>query len=466
MVSPLGLEALLQRGQTPLFKDLVQIYQESFDALKELPRSSKHDEFWIVLHRIGTAKKITARIQQDFPTVFTGTDIVSSDIVNLGCQINITKAFVKSDRDKTKTTGMMIAEIARLYDDKTAKLGTVDVKRNPFAFSFRLLLYTSLWQMRNQDNTCVFTAEMLAAGTLHEIGHMDQLIRAGLRAYGNTLDAADIVQYVKVSPDPTVVNALLAALKTSNRLDKTWKKILLVAETQLKEDPDLKDPVTQEALAALGLVVNAELSARHLVTINDDMMGAAKSSVLSRVHNRLDMERSSDDFAARSGAAAPLAQFLYTMNAAYTTNYHQHFDPAVPAAIAMIARTLILAMDVMDVSMEDINMGYDPMVRRLQLILETAKHAFSDAGLSSEAKADLAAQIKEGETYIKAYLAAPHQQMRMKLKAWCDKVGVVGRILSVPFENRLSRDYEKLQEAQRSLSRHPLYYLDYMKNQT
>ena len=98
-------------------------------------------------------------------------------------------------------------------------------------------------------------------------------------------------------------------------------------------------------------------------------------------------------------------------------------------------------------------------MRRFELIIETAKHAFHDANLPPEAAEDIKQEIALAEQYLESYRSGKNRKIRAGLKNWKDAIGKFGRVFKAPFQDRLSQDYQKLQDATLSVTRHPLYYL-------
>lgn len=455
MTSTIGLESLIQRGKSAFFTKLVSVYQESHDALLDRPKATDSD-IWLTLKDLKTADKLTAVFVSEFGPVFMDTNIESDSSVNMYCSILTTKELSKRLKKQDATPGMIIEEINRVYDDRVAKIDpTSDFTQ---AFKFRVGLTTALWSLRDADGSFYLTAEELAAITLHEIGHADQFIRHAARLYGLTVDASDIITYVQSSGDRQTALLLIDKLKKSKSLDKSWRKILEVTEKYFQTNNSVDDATYREALDSLCLAAIRDVSVKSLLLVDYNMMGLVRNRVDTRLHSRLDMERSADDYAARNGAYTYLVTALRKMHDTDDVRSDLYYRRYMPAFLATTVKILQCSA-VLLIPLQDINMGYDSLVRRMRMILETAKHAFHDDKLPPAAKADINAQIKEVENYIKDYEKTGYYQTRLLIKNWTEKVSKFGRILKAPFENRLTSDYEVLQDANRSLSRHGLYYL-------
>jgi len=188
------------------------------------------------------------------------------------------------------------------------------------------------------------------------------------------------------------------------------------------------------------------------------MKGLTVSKKRSEVFD-IDAERSADDYMVRNGAGPALTSFLVKTDK-FTGPEGKLFWEQVFGAYIPIVSTLILGfISTFDLSPEEVTNGYDPLVRRLELILETSKHAFQDENLPDDVAIELKKDIKELEGYIKQYNSAEHRKRRLMIKKWKDNISSFGRLIALPFKNRLTEDYTKLQNANRSLSRNPLYWL-------
>jgi hypothetical protein len=173
----------------------------------------------------------------------------------------------------------------------------------------------------------------------------------------------------------------------------------------------------------------------------------------------VDSERSADEFAARNGAYAPLISALKKMADFEDTESSVYVKQFMWVFPGVIFSFLMKFSSLFKISGEDISFGYDPIVRRLELIAQTAKHAFSNTDLPQHVKEDIFSQIKEIEMYIKEREMSPYRIVRKNIKVWKDEFSKFGRIIISPLHSRLGGDYRRLQDANRNLGRHSLYYL-------
>lgn len=458
MTNEVVTESLIQKGKTPFFNDLVALYKESFNEVRKLP-SITGGNVLMTLKAIDLKGWIKSIFKAHMNIDLTMVTIEDSIEPNLICWLFMdSPSYLKNTKQNLKSAGMMMDKINQFYDDKT---GRYESHQSPVqSYQFGLTLFTSLWTLLNKDGNFYLEPEELAAATLHEAGHIDHFIRASKRIYANTLDASEIVTYLKQTPDRDVVLALLKKIRQSTKLDKSWFPILEATEKYFKTSNSLDSQEYYEALSVLGTLVTAEVADFNLTQINTTAynLGPAERVVETRLIN-LDVERSADEFAARNGTYQYLNSMTGKLQKLATYQHDIFLRQFMWSAPAVVAGYLNYFGSLFQINAEDIANGYDPIIRRMELVVETAKHAFSNMNLSDEIKAEIHRQIVVSEDYIKQYKSTQHQQIRSKIKQWKDNVGKFGRVLASPIQNRLSQDYERLQDANRSLSRNSLYYL-------
>lgn len=460
MNSPIALESLLQRGRTPLFNELVSVYQESFDALLESPRASGK-EVNLTLKSLGFIEKIKNTVKDVMNIPISKVIVMESLHPNAMAFFDGFNRKIPSVKNKSMTFGMVMQKIENLYDDKTAVL---DNDNSKLDFTFKLGITTSFWSIRNKDKSFYFTPEELAAITLHELGHFDHWIRTYGRIHAKIIDASEIVTYVKAHPDKDTILEILKRVRESNILDKSWTVILNNTENYFRKTNSFEDQEHLEALNIVATLVSVGLSNYTLTKFNmvqdayyrPKTVGHTSSGIKDLI---LDAERSADEFAARNGAYEYLVSGLLKFTELYQNKTNLLLAQRSLYKNYFFFQSLKEFNIQFDYYAEDVMSGYDPIIRRVELIVETAKHAFSDANLPTDVRSDLIEQIKQSETYIKEYKSANRSLIRDKFKAWVNAIEKFGRILKSPFENRVQGDYDKLHEATRHLSRNPLHYI-------
>lgn len=461
MTSSIAVESLIQQGRSQLYRDLVDLIQSTQKALYDSPRASP-EMVKNSLRKSKFSERLKSIVSEYMGITLNGIWIIEEYYPNAIATITFTKSHASTLATKGWTTGVALDKINNLYDDKLGKL--LDRKILKDSFKFGLQINTGWWTLRESDGSFIFSPDEVAAVILHELGHFDNWIRTACRAYSKITDASDLIGYIEKYPDKQVILVLLDRLSKSPYLNKTWLSTLEVTKDYFNKTNSFDDQVYWEALSTLFLLVEAELSSVTLKSFNDAIFVSnfntkqryqqVKTSSLS-----LEEERNADEFSVRNGAYQALVSSLYKidqLDGVKSTVVYSQFLGAIPTVICGMLTHFKYTFNV---SAEDIANGYDPLIRRLELIVETAKHAFSDINLPPYLKAEIHIQITEVETYINNYRNSPHRKTRVILKQWLDNVGKFGRIFKSPFDNKLSGDYNHLQEATRSLSRHPLYYM-------
>ena len=83
MTDMIATEALLQRGRTPLYNDLVSLYQETQDALREL-KSASPAEYNLKLKYIDYPKKLHDVVKKHMGILITKIFIIENIFHSIG----------------------------------------------------------------------------------------------------------------------------------------------------------------------------------------------------------------------------------------------------------------------------------------------------------------------------------------------------------------------------------------------
>lgn len=121
MHTQIGLESLVQRGRSAFYNQLVALYQETLDALRDHPRHNNND-IWVELKKLKFTDRMTSIFTKQMGPIFKPATVEITDQVNAWCQPICTKSFATKSKGDKSTVGMMMADIERMYDDREAKL--------------------------------------------------------------------------------------------------------------------------------------------------------------------------------------------------------------------------------------------------------------------------------------------------------------------------------------------------------
>jgi hypothetical protein len=449
----IALESLLQRGRSSLYIDLVSLYQESFDALYDAPGTT-NDYIVDKLKSIGFTTRLVKTINKHLGDLIVGTYVTKTTIPNLHC---FTGTISRSKhRNKPITHGSLVERINKVYNNKT---GVFDYNTDAHdRVVGKIAVSTAFWKLRNTDNTYYFTAEELAAATLHEIGHIDYYIRTMDRVSSRLQDASDIAEYISTHSDTKDVLLLIEALKKSPDLDSSWLKVLGTIEKYFSTSNSRdRDDEYNEALSTISTIVTSDMSSYTKQAI--DSLELTKSNTKQTLISVVDKERSSDEYSFRHGTYSALSSFFLKTGKLSTKDIDVYYRLFSDGNTSTILKLLEQFLFTFGIHAEDIANGYDSDIRRMELAVETAKHAFSDEDLPDDVKSDIKQQIAEIDQYLHEYKAIPHRELRKKIYDWKENIVKFGRVITLPFSTRLGKDYETLQNHIRSLSRHSLNYL-------
>lgn len=455
MYNHIALESLIQRCRSRLYNDLVSVYQKSFDALYDSPGAS--DDYVLdVLNNLDLETQLMNTINFHLGEMIFGIKIYKCKLPSI--QMILKEFQTKSIKRATErmTAYGVSQSITKLYDDKS---GTIKPSEDlGVSIKGGIVIPTSFWRYRNTDNSFYFTAEELAAFTMHEIGHIDYCLQSFGRANFRIQYASDIIDYIKTHPDNEIVLKTIDALRKTKDLHKDWLVVLNAAEKYFKNNKSTK--LTEEyleAVSVVALVVMSSVASKNRDFVENLLLN--KTEGLATKILSADKERSSDEFSSRNGAYSALANGLFKLEKINTVDSHVMANIYGLSGLYTAVTFLDNFVDTFMINAEDISNGYDSIVRRMELLAQTAKHAFKDDTLPEDIRRDLHTQIKEIESYVAQYNKIPHRQIRATLFKWKNTVLSLGRLVLLPINTRTLSDYSKLQDSTRDLSRNPLYYL-------
>ena len=453
-----GLEALLQRGRTPLYNDLVSLYQETQNALYGLKNASGA-QYNLKLKSTGFVKSLKDIAKKHMGINIAQVDIMETRTPNAYATILVPGSIGQMLTNQKKSFSSVLDSIRAVYDDREGRV--VDPTYEQVEFGFVFGISVAFWAIRKPDGSFYFSPDEVAAVTIHEIGHFDHWIRTLGRPVFRLLDASDILTYIRKDPDRAVILTLLDKLKKSKHLDPSWKVVLKPTDAYFRNNDTYTDPEYKRNLSAVEMLIGAELARTTVVEFTRMTMAGSSlgtKEVTSALHG-IDTERNADEFSVRNGAYSALAAALTKSNKFADESSSALTHLFLWSAPAYSISWFMKFKAVFDVGAEDMVFGYDSITRRLELMAQTAKHAFSDAALSPTVKEDIRQQIKEIESYVAAREKSNYRIIRKRLHEWKTSIGKFGRVIASPIENRMHADYGRLQNANRDLGRHSLYYL-------
>jgi Asp-tRNA(Asn)/Glu-tRNA(Gln) amidotransferase C subunit len=451
----IGLESLIQRGRSALYTEMVSLFQNTQDALYEAPGASD-DYILDSLNRLGFSKKLKEVINRHTGNLVYGVKLIPTNNPHLECFIKLAED--KKNKKKkvvTLTPASVITSISNLYDPRTSKMD--NTSSIGLAIQGGLVIATVFWRLRNTDNSFYFTSEELSATILHEIGHIDYCIRSVARASQRTQDASDIVEYIKTTPDKDAVLLTIKGLLSNPDLNKQNRDILTISAKYFERSNNTLNDEYLEAVSTVCMMV--------MMTLAEEDRGLAQAIIpgkSERMYTKsisADKERSSDEYSSRHGTYGALSSALFKLEKLYTKDGNLYQD--MYSSISLYTTVSILSQFAytFHINAEDICNGYDPLIRRIEIIAQTAKHAFKDPNLPEDVREDLKNQINEINKYIEEYKKIPHRQIRATIFTWKKNIISFGRLIAFPINTRMREDYSRLQDSTRDLSRNPLYYL-------
>lgn len=457
MDNQIATEALLQRGRTPLYNDLVSLYQETHDALRELGNASPA-KYNLKLKSIDYPGRLKSIIFKHTGFNIVALDLIESKAARASSSIRLSQKKRFELNAGIGHSGDILAKIRHIYDPKSGRTSVTDYDEFGFVFAITM----GFWRFRNPDQSFFFTAEELTAVTLHEVGHFDHWVQTLVEPYARLHDISDVISYIDQRQDNKTILVAIDHLRKSKRLHRSWKDVTELLYRYFKDNPQSSDANYRNAIDTLEIVIAAEQSDYQLARLNVALLqdGVKINDQLMRTAGiEEDAEISADDYAARHGAYSNLVSTRIKSERLPDNMYSLHmveYDSDLS--------TTIFAMfdgfkSIVHIDAFDVGNGYERLIRRLEIIVQTAKHAFSQSDLTSNQIKYIKSEITKAEDAIARYKSSKKNAVGQTIRTWIDTTISLGRIVAAPARNRLAGDYHKLQQDTRDLSRHSLYYL-------
>lgn len=463
MDSSVGQESLVQRGRSPLFLSLIGLFEEADDALRNAP-DEDFSTYREIFKRIALKDRMQVLIKEKTNISLSGIYFVKSDEPNATLVAGLTGKASKRVASGKDTLASIAAKLKDSYLDKE---GVLDEGYDKSAFIFSLLIYIGLW-VKKKDGSFLFSAEEKAAIILHEIGHVFDYVENYFYVSYRVTDTSDIINYVKQNPDLNTVLAIIEQLEESIALEKQWRTVLVNLKkrvTTYTSDANLTTADLESLNTLVVVLMNhcATVSLKRFGQIqiaktpfNVGLLGTTNTSARSSYVNA---ERLADEFAVRNGSLVPFQSAIIKLDQV-ARHVEKHIRQQYRYDFDFIKiRMLRLFEEEFTLNAEILSSRYDPIVRRVALNIETVKHAFSEEALDPEISSFLKEEIKISEQYLRKLSSSESKREKEELKRWVSQVIRFGRIIKIPFENRIFKDYAKLQDATRSLTRNPFYYI-------
>lgn len=456
MNSSFGLEALQQRGRSAFYEEMITLFTNLQDALYEA-KSVSDDDIRRTASKINFNRKLKAIIVKYTGFEIDYAGILKSRSPNAGAIVHKVKEKSSPRSREHQTSGMILANYQNRYNDRAGRLlPSLDPKQEK-VISVTVYCTTGLLKLRTSGGKFVLTPEELAAFMMHEIGHVDVWYRIEYRCITILQDTSDIVDYLNDKPEPDKITALANVIQERPEIQKVWGPTLQVVLKNISDIRNHDDQKYLEALSVLSkiaMLISADDCAQLMRTTQSVDYQRRKTTIFS-----VDTERAADDFATRHGTAGPLISALAKLDQLSTNDTRRFIEQVVGVdipAILLIRKMFKLKFSLIP---EQVSGGYDPLIRRLELIVETAKHAFHDDALPEEIAKQMRQDIEEAQQLVGQYNSAEYRKLRVTINEWRENVVKFGRLIAFPYIDRRDQDYDRLHNAARSLSRHSLYYL-------
>ncbi len=449
----IALESFVQRGRSVLFNGLVSVCQNAIDVVRELHSDDKRYVFK-VLSKTNFQEDLKTVISKYLGNLFDSVKLISDTSPN-AAMIVFHRPKMISNQYKKMSSNMILTDISKYFDDKNFQIDTSNIDK--IYAEFKMIINVGFFYLKDSEGNFLFSPEEIAAVILHELGHIDYLLRTEARSIKILQNSSDIVNYLQNTPDLETIKEIISYIEKSDKLNSDWNKIFKTTKKYFDTNPNQTDPIYIEALNSLILVLGFYTSVRVNKYLNQDMLVSYSKIKTSEFF--VDNERSADEFAARNGAYSSLVSALSKMYKRDSEMTKNSYILDSPFKLDSIGRIFWYFEEVFNFKMEYVNSEYDPILRRLNLIVETAKHAFHDPNLDQETKQYIREEISNAEKYIKDFSSQKHVRIRRSLYKWMTTVEEIGKLIALPFKSRLTVDYHRLQQTTRSLTRHPLYYL-------
>lgn len=449
MHKQLAVEALKFQARSPLFDSINEIMK---DVLGRTSPTMDKRSLYSVWKGRKVAQRIIAVAKRYMGPLLERVYLEDHSYPNMYMMIQQHRQVPWKSLKGESTLEMILSRYEKNYDLKKGKFSLSD---DTIPVTFCVGIATGCFTSKGNNNGRLMTSEELTALLIHELGHINDYIQGSSRVIKTTADAVGLVDYISSGITSQEALNVIGVLKKSTYLSPEWRNLLQKVEEYFRGNPNDIDPYFVEALSTLSTIVTHDSRVVSFqVLLPMDIM---RSDKFSTKQVTVDVERNSDEFASRNGAGPYLVSALMKM---------KELDDGQPS-VSLKKRIDILGLTdgiaSLIAEIDDYN-GiadgvYDPIIRRLELILETAKFSFSDTSLSQDEKSKIKEDITHIEKVIRDYVLRRSKRERNKFNEWMGFLLKGYRFTIAPLSSRLVKSYENMQAATRAVSRNSLYYL-------
>ena len=432
----IAAESLLNQGYSAFYKDLVDVFTQVEDALKQ----AENPDYLNVVSAWQTSDVETKVIE--IVKRYTGFTLTQVKLM----KSKGPNAFIlwKNTWSSKTVPQAMIASMERLYDDKTGLLKDSAKQKLP-----RLVLTLTHGLFNG------FTSVEIASIILHEVGHIDYTVRFERLSQHTLVDTSNILTGLNGNPSVDDIRAIVKIIvQNTNKIPKPYLPAVQSIARYVDKPINVKDAQFLETVSTLAMLIQLTAGAKIISRLQLSIV--LKPDHFSTDQKFLDEEANADDYAVRQGAGPGLTSAMAKI---HTTNRKVGLDITAVKDSYQFTQWMDNYRKAVGHHIEDVVPIYYPYIQRIEVICQTAMHAFSQSDLSDEVIADLKHQITYMKAYIDGYYSVHRRDTRQAVQRWRNALTTLKHAVFYTTNNLLREQYNQLQQDTRNLSRHGLYYL-------
>ncbi len=305
--------------------------------------------------------------------------------------------------------------------------------------------------------------ECYAAVVLHEMGHAVQNITKMCWISHCSVIAEDVLKYADERiENQDVVPCLKSCLVILSRVKDSKEKKDITASIQNTLDLIATKPTTVEDYVTVTKFL-AKMTTAFCTSYRTADVFKESDFVITDRNIALE-EKSSDQFTNRHGAGQYLVEFMTTFTKLYesTTAFSPFsiFRRASGNTSLLVRYSYAMKRFSSSFATSQCSTGgiYDPIVMRLQAIVDDTYAVFKDLDLDPTTRDHFIKAVQAGQASIKEYKDQSYVKTREAIYTFLQKIKSANRDTLLILFNSLIKDYTTLQAFTEDLIKTPLFY--------
>lgn len=317
------------------------------------------------------------------------------------------------------------------------------------------LYLVPLMFMKDESGKPRFTAQEITGILLHEIGHQVFIATSMRMLYYKSSMFSNAMEYMRKQPSSADLMKILNLCKQYKDIPTVTSKYLKMLLANPVGDNDPNYPAYCDAatwvIATIAGKSESDDFGKFSISGFDTIPDTSQATL---------SERYSDWFAAQCGYGASLASALARMELEYGPKYIADLLIGDSCTVLyLLTYGFFWTMMADDItSFTDIH-GYDPTIKRFQLVIDAAKENLTKGNIPDEQKARMIQTIEDAEAKVKQYSSTSLFVVRQAAFTMMSTLAQATLFIPQLFLNQIHKTYRTIEDAAHKFQSNDLEYL-------